>query len=101
MLSLKGNQGNLHKDVKLFFESENTCPAVGHESYDVGHGRIETRTVRASSNIEWLKEQHPKWTGLKSIVAVTAKREYNDKITEETRYFISSLDATNPKYLST
>jgi len=99
MLSLKGNQGNLHKDVKLVFESENTCPAVGYESYDVGHGRIETRTVRASSDIEWLKKQHPKWAGLKSIVAVTAKREYNDKITEETRYFISSLDATNPKYL--
>jgi len=99
MLSLKGNQGNLHKDVKLFFESENTCPAVGYESYDVGHGRIETRTVRASSDIEWLKEQHPKWAGLKSIIAVTAKRECNDKITEETRYFISSLDATNPKYL--
>ena len=44
MLSLKGNQGNLDKDVKLFFESENTCPAVGYESYDGGHGRIETRT---------------------------------------------------------
>jgi len=41
--------------------------------------------VRASSNIEWLKEQqHPKWTGLESIVAVMASREYNDKITIET-----------------
>jgi len=30
---------------------------------------------------------------------VTAKRECNDKITEETGYFISSLDATTPKYL--
>lgn len=99
MLSLKGNQGNLHKDVKLFFETESTCPEVGHESYDVGHGRIETRTVRASSDIDWLKEQHPKWTALKSIIAVTAKRECNNKITEETRYFISSLDATAPKYL--
>jgi predicted transposase YbfD/YdcC len=99
MLSLKGNQGNLHKDVKLFFETESTCPEVGHESYDAGHGRIETRTVRASSDIDWLKEQHPKWTALKSIIAVTAKRECNDKITEETRYFISSLDATTPKYL--
>lgn len=99
MLSLKGNQGNLHKDVKLFFETENTCPEIGHESYDVGHGRMEIRTVRASSDIDWLKEQHPKWTGLNSIVAVTAQREYKEKITEETRYFISSLDATNPKYL--
>ena len=48
MLSLKGNKGKLHKDVKQFFESENTCPAAGYESYDGCHGRIETRTVRAS-----------------------------------------------------
>ena len=99
MLSLKGNQGNLHEDIKLFFESENTCPEVGHESYDGGHGRIETRTVYASSNIEWLKALHPEWTGLKSIVAVKAKRELKNKTSEETRYFISSLDASDPKYL--
>jgi len=86
MLSLKGNQGNLHKDVTLFFESENTCPVVGYESYDGGHGRIETRTVRATSAIGWLQELYPHWTGLKSIVAVTAKRESKDRTTEETRY---------------
>ncbi|MDP2427985.1 MAG: ISAs1 family transposase, partial [Methylobacter sp.] len=99
MLSLKGNQGNLHKDVKLFFETENTCPALGYESYDGGHGRIETRTVRATSAIGWLLELHPQWPGLKSIVAVTAKREGKDKTTEETRYFISSMDASDPKRL--
>jgi len=99
MLSLKGNQGNLHEDVTLFFESEQTMPEVGHESYDVGHGRTEVRTVRASSKIDWLKERNPHWIGLKSIVAVTAKRECNNKCSEETRYFISSLDATNPQYL--
>jgi predicted transposase YbfD/YdcC len=46
-----------------------------------------------------LKERHPHWTGLNSIIAVTAKRELNNKIEEETRYFISSLDATAPKRL--
>lgn len=60
LLSLKGNQGHLHEDVKLFFESDNTRPAVGHESCDGGHGRIETRTVRASSDIAWLKARHPR-----------------------------------------
>jgi predicted transposase YbfD/YdcC len=99
MLSLKGNQGNLHKDVRLFFESSTTCPEIGHESYDGGHGRIETRTIRVSSNINWLKERHPKWTRLTSIIAITAKREIKDKTSEETRYFISSLAADNPKYL--
>ena len=99
LLSLKGNQGNLHQDVKLIFESENTRPAVGHESYDGGHGRIETRTVRACADIDWLKERHPHWVDLKSIVAVTARREARDKITDETRYFISSMDASDPKRL--
>jgi len=103
MLSLKGNQGSLHKDVKLFFEAESTRPPVLHEEYDGGHGRVETRTIRATADIDWLKAQHPDWAGLQSLVAVTAKREFkgkgDDKTTEETRYFISSLDATDPKRL--
>ena len=64
-----------------------------------GHGRIETRTVRASAEIDWLKERHPHWVNLKSIVAVTAQREERDKTTQETRYFISSMDACDPKRL--
>lgn len=99
LLSLKGNQGTLHQDVKLFFESANTCPPVGHTRYDGGHGRIETRIVRATSNIQWLKKDHSHWPKLTSIIAVTAIRECKDKTTEETRYFISSMDAANPDRL--
>lgn len=99
LLSLKGNQGSLHQDVKLFFESANTCPPIGHTSYDGGHGRIETRIVRATSDIAWLKKDHPHWPKLTSIIAVTAIRECKDKTTEETRYFISSMDASNPERL--
>ena len=99
MLSLKGNQGTLHEDVKLFFETKHTCPAIGHENIDGGHGRIEKRTVFASSDIGWLNDLHPQWTGLTSIVAVTAERDSNNKTTQETRYFITSLDATDPKRL--
>lgn len=99
LLSLKGNQGTLHEDVKLFFESSATCPAVGHESHDSGHGRFETRTIRATSDIGWLRKLHPHWPELTSIIAVTALRECKGKTTEETRYFISSMDATDPKRL--
>lgn len=38
-------------------------------------------------------------TVIQSMIAVTAKREIGDKVTEETRYFISSLDASDPKRL--
>lgn len=99
LLSLKGNQGSLHQEVKLFFESANTCPSVGHTRYDGGHGRIETRIVRATSDIQWLKKNHPHWPKLTSIIAVTAIRECKGKTTEETRYFISSMDASNPERL--
>jgi len=99
MINLKGNQGNLHKDVKDFFESKDTSPPVSHETFDAGHGRFETRTIRATSDIGWLQSKHPKWAKLTSIVAVTSKRELDKKTTEDTRYFISSLDATDPEKL--
>ena len=99
LFSLKGNQSTLHQDVKLFFESANTCPPVGYISYDGGHGRIETRSVRATSAIDWLKKDHSHLPKLTSIIAVTATRECKDKTTEETRYFITSMDASNPERL--
>jgi len=64
-----------------------------------GHGRIEKRSVRVSSDIDWLKACHPGWKGLRTIVAVSAQRECGGKMGEETRYFISSLDASDPKRL--
>jgi len=96
-LGLKGNQGNLHDDVKSFFTSS-LSPAVASVSYDGGHGRIETRTIRATADIAWLRERHD-WEGLQSIIAVTAKRETGDKASEETCYSISSLDANDPQRL--
>jgi predicted transposase YbfD/YdcC len=98
VLSLKGNQGNLHDDVKTFFTSS-LAPAVASVGYDGGHGRIETRSIRADADIAWLRERHD-WEGLQSIVAVTAKRETDNKVSEETRYFISSLDANDPQRLA-
>ena len=97
VLSLKGNQGNLHDDVKTYFTSS-LSPAVATVSYDGEHGRIETRSLRATADIAWLQKRHD-WQGLQSIIAVTAKREIGDKVSEETRYFISSLNADDPQRL--
>ncbi|MGZ4997481.1 MAG: ISAs1 family transposase, partial [Methylobacter sp.] len=97
VFSLKGNQGNLHDDVKTFFTSS-LSPEVASVSYEGEHGRIETRSIRATADIAWLQERHD-WKSLQSIIAVTAKRETDNKVTEETRYFISSLDADDPQRL--
>ena len=97
VLSLKGNQGSLQDDVSTYFTSA-LSPDAAVVSIDGDHGRIETRAVRVTDEIDWLKERHP-WRGLKSILAVTATRESGHKVTEETRYFISSLPANDPTRL--
>ena len=97
VFSLKGNQGSLHEDVVSYFTSS-LSPEVCAATYDGGHGRIETRMMRVTDEISWLKEHHS-WAGLQSIIAVTAKRESGDKHSEETRYFVSSLNAKDPNKL--
>ncbi len=97
VLSLKGNHGTLHEDVKAYFTSA-LSPEIATKTVNGEHGRIETRSVRVTDEIEWLKKEHS-WSGLKSIIAVTATREVDEKITEETRYFISSLSANDPNKL--
>ena len=89
VLSLKGNQGNLHEDVATYFTSQ-LSPEAAMVTVDGSHGRIETLTVCVTDDIAWLKERHA-WAGLQSIIAVTATRESINKITGEKRYFISSL----------
>jgi len=97
LLSLKGNQGELHDDVKIYFEGSKQSPAV--TTLNGGHGRIETRSLRVCSDIQWLRDRHPKWSQLTSILAVTSQREMRDKTEQETRYFISSLDDSDPERL--
>ena len=94
VLSLKGNQGSLQGDVSTYFTSA-LSPEVAVVTIDGDHGRIETRTVRVTDEIDWLKQHHT-WTGLRSILAVTATRESDNKVSAETRYFISSLPANDP-----
>jgi predicted transposase YbfD/YdcC len=91
VLSLKGNQSSLLDDVKTFFEMEEVPQS--HNTFDAEHGRFETRKVRVSHQVDWLKERHPKWSHIQSIIAIDAHREISATgvQTQETRYFISSL----------
>jgi len=94
ILALKGNQGSLHDDVRLFFgDPELAASCASFETLDFGHGRIDERQCRVLSDIAWLKERHPDWVGLSSIAAVTTRRtdKKSGKTSTETRFFISSL----------
>jgi very-short-patch-repair endonuclease len=70
VLALKGNQGTLSEDVRLFFETETAKPSSSaindqYEEADKGHGRIEMRKCLVSSQIDWL-EQKLEWPGFQT-----------------------------------
>lgn len=95
VLSLKGNQGNIYKEVTLFFESVVNDHTYGfqisrHETVDGEHGRIETRKYWHVNAPEWLKEKF-EWPGLESLGMCEARREINEQASEEKRYYLSSL----------
>jgi predicted transposase YbfD/YdcC len=96
MLALKENQGTLYEDVTLFFEEARaaaftTVPHGSHREVDGGHGRVEVRHCFTVGEIQWLRERHPAWPKLGSILMVEAERQVGEKRTSERRYYISSL----------
>ena len=102
LLALKGNQGTLHEDVKLFIETEvakNKSEKINfHEEVDGSHGRIDTRRYFVSDKIDWLN-QKKEWKDLKSIVMVESTRDFGDKVTTEKRFYITSL-SPDPKNIA-
>ena len=95
VFGLKGNQGTLHEDVRLYFEAAKASPKLyptitTHKTINDGHGRIETRHYKLEVDIDWLT-QKSEWPGLHAIGMVRSVVEKNGVISEETRYFITSL----------
>ena len=95
LLGLKGNQGLLHEDVRLFFEvpPEGTNFAT-HEDVDKGHGRIEIRRCEVTEDSGWLQQRHH-WPHLKSIARLTATRLIGDQTSTETRFYLTD-DSPDP-----
>ncbi|KPQ09839.1 MAG: transposase [Saliniramus fredricksonii] len=95
IIALKGNQGTLHEDVKLFAaeQQENGFKDAAisrFETLDGEHGRIETRRYTVIHDVEWLRERHD-WPGLKGIVVVESQREIDGTTARQTRLYITSL----------
>ena len=97
VLALKGNQGTLNDDVRLFLQTEAAKPVslaisdIWGEA-DAGHGRVESRRCIVSDHLDWLV-QRPEWSGLRSIAMIEETRDINGKVSCERRFFISSLPA--------
>jgi predicted transposase YbfD/YdcC len=108
IFNLKGNQSQLHEDVKLFMEAYvdqnklRKTPVDMFEITEADHGRVETRRCWVTSKIDWL-EQRAKWVGLNSVGLIEYK-SINKSTGEETierRCFISSLEADAKKFANT
>lgn len=102
MLALKGNQGTLQDDVKLYFEGidEKTYDAriVDYDKQiEKDHGRIEIRECWCTEDIEWVARKDD-WIKLQSISLVRSTRVIGDTETTEDRFYISSLAANAQKH---
>jgi predicted transposase YbfD/YdcC len=102
VLSLKGNQGTLHEDVKLYLDTESkksnshiACDT--YETIEKEHGRIDTRRYWITEHIDWL-ETKEEWKGLKSLGFVESERLIDNITTKERRYFICSIEADAKKF---
>lgn len=101
VLSVKENQPTLHDRIvrntnDLLLEKFKAVRHGHAQSVDGDHGRIETRDVWVTDQIEWLQEEKDRWPGLRSVVIVQSKRELpakGDSI--ERRYYISSRPGTD------
>ena len=92
VLALKGNQGTLFEDVKLYFaDSEFLRKCAYHRTIEKARGGLEQREYWQTDDISWLP-QKKEWTGLKSIAMTCNTITKSGKMTVEVRYFISSLD---------
>lgn len=98
LLALKGNQGQLHNAVRLFFEKKPTISKfISHQQIDGSHGRVKTRMCTVTEDIEWLKANHPQWEGLRSVVKIESVRELKNKTETKKRHYVSSL-AADPEH---
>lgn len=103
VLAVKDNQPTLHAKVQALMQDLALGRAKGeeglcdyHQQSERRHGRIETRRVWVTDQVQWLGAELPgQWPGLGSVAMVECVRQdlgdFSGKVSVERRYFISSL----------
>lgn len=99
ILALKDNHPALHEDVATWLDD---CDAQGHvrqvESVDKNHGRLETRRVVVSTDLDWLPAR-AQWPGLQAVAMVEATRDKRTgQSSRERRYYLCSI--TDPQRIA-
>jgi predicted transposase YbfD/YdcC len=99
ILALKGNHSGMQAELEAWWhkserEGLSKDNYEKHTDISSGHGRIETRTCeQLLIDKSWLAKAY-RWSGLKSVIKIHAQvhDKSTGKETEETRWFISSLN---------
>ena len=91
VLALKGNKGNLHDDVKLYFADPELLKDCDYtQTKEKARGGVELREYWQTDNVKWISTKK-EWVSLKSIAMTRNTITKDGKQTSETRYYISSL----------
>lgn len=94
VFGLKENQKTLFDDVSLFLsDGTNSACLDTFTTIEKGRGRIEKRVCHKVTDISWIQGQE-EWAGLKSVFAVRRIIVSKNKTTDETSYYIASVDAS-------
>lgn len=101
IVGIKGNQGTLEAEVRNYFDQAH---AIGHDhpefalhtTVDKAHGRLETRQICVTGNLDWLPDRE-KW-GMQSLVEVRSERVIGDKISQNIFYYGSSRKGSSKEF---
>lgn len=91
VLAVKKNQRGLYQDTCWLFEhaAEHKTISSHEETFDVKHGRYETRSASVIQEVNFL-EAHG-FPGLAAVLQLKTQRELDGKVSLTTRYYLSSL----------
>ena len=92
-IGLKGNQGDMHTDVRAFVDDQDTDYVDKYDTIDADHGRIEQRSYHVYHAPQYLTDTH-KWPHLRAFVHVKSKRIKDDKTSQSERLYLLSKRPT-------
>lgn len=91
---VKDNQAKLKADIaESFGDFSPSAPAdpppdvATAETFDKGHGRIETRTTQVSAEVV----PHLDWPGAAQVARIQRTRQIGDRVSTEVAYVVTSL----------
>ena len=97
LMAVKENHPTLHDSIRrhldeMILEKFDGIDHVYHETTEAGHGRIDTRRVWATAQVDWLAGRE-EWKELTSVAVVESTRRVLGRNESKTtrRYYIASL----------